>query len=59
MSKLTISYSNWKQYDKYHYEIREGNNPLIGKILFSGKDFSTKKEALNKMNAQIRKIVRN
>ena len=58
MGKAIISYSKWKQGDKYLYEIREGPNPLKGKILFSGRDLPTMKEASKRMNAQIRKIAK-
>jgi len=58
MSKLTISYNHYKQADKWHYEIREGNNPFTGRIISEGHNYSSKIDARKAMNKQIKRIIR-
>lgn len=58
MSKLTISYNTYKQADKWHYEIREGNDPLRGKIIQEGHNYPTKQKARSQMNKTIKKLIR-
>jgi hypothetical protein len=53
----TIGFGTWKQHDKWHYEIREGD-PLRGKMIKSGKDYPTKTKATSAMNYQLRKMLK-
>lgn len=55
-NKLVISYTYYKQSDKWHYEIRRGYDPLRGEILSEGHDFNSKQEARKEMQREIRKL---
>lgn len=49
------NYSYWRQEGKWHFEIRRGDISQ-GKLLASGSDYNTEKEAKDAMDVQLKKI---
>ena len=50
-----INWSTWKQYEKWHYDIREGD-VLRGEIVKEGHGFESEKLAKNELKKQLKSI---
>ena len=51
-----LFFCDYKQNDKYHYEIKE--NDIRGKLLLQGKNFPTRKAAVKCMNKSLKQLTK-
>lgn len=54
---MKLSFSHWKQNNKYHYEIKEGNIST-GRVIGSGSNYVNRKSAVKEMNKNLRRLAR-